>query len=202
MDKVLILDYGSQYTQLIARRIREQNVYSEIHPYNLSFEKIRDFAPKSIVLSGGPASVLGKDAPGLDLRIFELKVPILGICYGVQLMAHHMGGKVSASNKREYGRAELRLKGESELFHNLSPKSIVWMSHGDSIEKIPEGFHNIGESDNTPFCAIADSERKIYGVQFHPEVVHSEQGTQILQNFLFRISKIKADWNMSTFLTT
>jgi len=202
MDKVLILDYGSQYTQLIARRVREQNVYSEIHPFNVSFEKIREFAPNAIILSGGPASVLGKDSPGMDLRIFELKVPVLGICYGVQLMAHWMGGKVSPSNKREYGRAELRVSNDSDLFHGLPSKSTVWMSHGDSIEKIPEGFHKIGESDNTPFCAVAHPGKKIYGVQFHPEVVHSEQGTLILKNFLFRISGIKPDWNMATFLST
>jgi len=202
MDKVLILDYGSQYTQLIARRIREQNVYSEIQPFNYGLDKIRAFAPKAIVLSGGPASVLGKDAPGLDLKILELGVPILGICYGIQLLAHHLGGKVRPSNKREYGRATFEADAGSPLFRGVKAKSVVWMSHGDSLEKIPAGFHKIGESDNTPFCAIADPEKKIYGVQFHPEVVHTEEGVQILHNFLFHIAGLKADWNMAAFLQT
>ncbi len=202
MDKVLILDYGSQYTQLIARRIREQHVYSEIHPYNFSFKSITAFNPGAIVLSGGPSSVLGKDSPSLDMRVFELGVPILGICYGIQLLAHLLGGKVTPSQKREYGRAELRVGKPGDLFHQLKPKSTVWMSHGDSIEKLPNGFSNIGESDNTPFCAIADPARRIYGVQFHPEVVHTEEGSQILNNFLFHIAKLKPDWNMSAFLST
>lgn len=202
MDKVLILDYGSQYTQLIARRIREQNVYSEIQPFNYGLDKIRAFAPKAIILSGGPASVLGKDAPGLDLKILELGVPVLGICYGIQLLAHHLGGKVTPSDKREYGRASFQADASSPLFRGVKAKSVVWMSHGDSLEKIPAGFHKIGESDNTPFCAIADAQRKIYGVQFHPEVVHTEEGTQILHNFLFHIAGLKPDWNMAAFLQT
>ncbi len=202
MDKVLILDYGSQYTQLIARRIREQNVYSEIQPFNVSLDKIREFGPKAIVLSGGPASVLGKDAPGLDLKILELGVPVLGICYGIQLLAHHLGGKVTPSSKREYGRATLKAYTSSPLFRGVKAESVVWMSHGDSLEKVPAGFEKIGESDNTPFCAVANVEKKIYGVQFHPEVVHTEEGVQILHNFLFHIAGLKADWNMSAFLAT
>jgi len=202
MDKVLILDYGSQYTQLIARRIREQNVYSEIQPFNYGIEKIRAFAPKAIVLSGGPASVLGKDAPDLDLKILELGVPILGICYGIQLLAHHLGGKVLPSSKREYGRAIFQADSKSALFQGVKAESVAWMSHGDSLDKIPAGFHKIGESENTPFCAIANPDKKIYGVQFHPEVVHTEEGTKILQNFLFKISALKPDWNMAAFLQT
>jgi GMP synthase (glutamine-hydrolysing) len=202
MDKVLILDFGSQYTQLIARRIREQNVYSEIQPCNYSFEKIKAFEPSAIVLSGGPSSVFAKDAPSLDLRILELGIPILGICYGIQLLAHLLGGKVVPSAKREYGRAEFKAHRASNLFHDVKEKGIVWMSHGDSLEKIPAGFVNIGESENTPHCAIANPARKLYGVQFHPEVVHTEEGTQILHNFLFRIAGIKAGWNMASFLAT
>lgn len=199
MHKVLILDFGSQYTQLIARRIREQNVYSEIQPFHYSLDQIKKFNPDALILSGGPSSVFGKDAPMVDAKIFELKIPTLGICYGLQLMAHLMGGKVEPSTKREYGRAELRVTGSSDLFRDIPTKSTVWMSHGDSIAKIPSGFSTIGLSDNTPFCAVADASRQIYGVQFHPEVVHSEAGKQILHNFLFNIAKLKADWSMSSF---
>ncbi len=201
MDKVLILDFGSQYTQLIARRIREQNVYSEIHPYNFDFQKIRAFRPQAIILSGGPASVVAEAAPRINPEIFTLGIPILGICYGLQLMAHLLGGKVTPSDKREYGRAVLKVLDDFSLLHHIKPESVVWMSHGDSVEKLPHGFKRIGESENTPFCAIADEEKQIYGVQFHPEVIHTEEGTQILHNFLFRIAQIKADWNMAHFLT-
>ncbi|HCU24309.1 MAG TPA: glutamine-hydrolyzing GMP synthase, partial [Deltaproteobacteria bacterium] len=202
MNKVLILDYGSQYTQLIARRIREQHVYSEIQAFNWPYEKIRDFAPQAVILSGGPASVLGKEAPGLDLRLLELGVPILGICYGIQLLAHHLGGKVSPSTKREYGRALFQADPSSPLFRGLKRESSVWMSHGDRLEKIPEGFIKIGESDNTPYCAIAAPERRIYGVQFHPEVVHTEEGVSMLRNFLFDIAGLKPEWSMAAFLQT
>jgi GMP synthase (glutamine-hydrolysing) len=202
MDKVLILDYGSQYTQLIARRIREFNVYSEIQPCNYDFKDIVAFQPKALVLSGGPASVLTPGAPGWDPRLLELKVPILGICYGVQLMAHVLGGKVTPFDKREYGRARFRIRGDSPLFRGMKDASVVWMSHGDSIERLPSGFENIGESDNTPFCAIQDLQRRIFGVQFHPEVVHTEEGNQLLHNFLFHIGGLKPEWNMATFLAS
>lgn len=202
MHKVLILDFGSQYTQLIARRIREHSVYSEIHPFNLALEKVREFNPSAIVLSGGPSSVFGKDAPGLDLKILDLGVPVLGICYGVQLLAHLLGGKVTPSQKREYGRAKLHLQEASSLFHDVKNDSIVWMSHGDSLEQVPPGFKTLAESENTPHCAIADEARRLFGVQFHPEVVHSEEGNQIIHNFLFRIAGLKADWNMAGFLST
>ncbi len=200
MDKVLILDFGSQYTQLIARRIREQQVYSEIHPYNLSLEKIRAFAPKAIVLSGGPASILAPGAPNMSPEIFELGVPILGICYGLQLTAHLLGGKVLPSDKREYGRARLKVTSAGDLLHGLPEESVVWMSHGDRVEAIPPGFEILGRSENTDFCAIADTKRQIYGVQFHPEVVHTTAGKTLIENFLFRIAKLKADWNMASFL--
>lgn len=201
MDKVLILDFGSQYTQLIARRVREQNVYSEIHAYNYGLEAIKEFQPKAIILSGGPSSVLGESAPTIDPALYDLGVPILGICYGLQLTSHLLGGKVTPSHKREYGRATLQVSQNEDLFHGIKSESIVWMSHGDRVERIPAGFECIGESDNTDFCAIANRDRQIYGVQFHPEVVHTEEGTQILRNFLFRISEVHADWNMASFLT-
>lgn len=200
MDKVLILDFGSQYTQLIARRIREQGVYSEIHPYNYSLEEIRAYDPKAIVLSGGPSSVLGEGAPTIDPTIFEFKVPLLGICYGLQLMTHLLGGRVNPSDKREYGRAVLKVEQNGELFQGIKTESVVWMSHGDRVETLPKGFESIAASDNSEFGAIADPQRRLYGVQFHPEVVHTEAGTEILRNFLFRVAGVRADWNMASFL--
>ncbi len=202
MDKVLILDYGSQYTQLIARRIRELGVYSEIQPFNFDFKKITSFNPSAIILSGGPDSVLRSGAPSLDLRLLELCVPVLGICYGLQLLAHLLGGKVSPSDKREYGRAEFRVRGDSALFQGVKDRSTVWMSHGDSLERVPGGFEIIGESQNTPYCALEEVRRRLYGIQFHPEVAHTEEGTQILRNFLFQICKLKGDWNMAGFLAS
>lgn len=200
MDKVLILDFGSQYTQLIARRIRELHVYSEIHPFNYSPEEIRKFAPQAIVLSGGPSSVLAPGAPTLPKEIFDWGIPILGICYGLQLTAHLLGGHVLPSDKREYGRASLKVKGAGDLLQGVPESSVVWMSHGDRVESIPKDFEILGESENTPFCAIADQARKIYGVQFHPEVVHTAAGKTILENFLFKVSGLQADWNMASFL--
>lgn len=200
MDKVLILDFGSQYTQLIARRVREQNVYSEIHPFHYSLQDIKSFNPAAIILSGGPASVLDKDSPRIDLKILELGVPILGICYGLQTLGLQLGGQVVVSQHREYGRAEFSPIGHSDLFHHVSDKSVVWMSHGDSLHSMPPGFVVVGQSQNSPFCAIANEAKKIYGLQFHPEVVHTEKGSQILHNFLFRISGLKPEWNMASFL--
>ncbi len=201
MDKVLILDFGSQYTQLIARRTRELGVYSEIHPFSYSLEAIRRFGPQAIILSGGPSSVHDAQAPSVDAEIFNLNVPVLGVCYGLQLMSHLLGGRVLPSEKREYGRAHLLIKKPSPLLRGLSDKSQVWMSHGDSVEALPEGFECVGESDNCPFAAIECEAQQLYGVQFHPEVVHTEEGIQILRNFLFDIAKLKNDWSMAHFLT-
>lgn len=200
MDKVLILDFGSQYTQLIARRIREFHVYSEIHPYDLPLDKIESFGAKAIILSGGPSSVFGENAPQIDKKLFELGLPILGVCYGMQIMAHTLGGKVVSSTKKEYGRATLDIKECSGLFEGLNQKSVVWMSHGDSLLEMPSQFISLAKSDNTPIAAMALPAKKIYGVQFHPEVVHTVEGNQILDNFLFKISGLKADWNMSSYI--
>ncbi|MBI4412041.1 MAG: glutamine-hydrolyzing GMP synthase [Deltaproteobacteria bacterium] len=200
MNKVLILDFGSQYTQLIARRIREQKVYCEIHPCTVPFEKIRDFNPKALILSGGPASVLAKKSPKGDPRLFDLGVPILGICYGLQLIVHRMGGEVIQAKKREYGRSKLVIQGNNGLFEGVTPESVVWMSHGDSIEKIPEGFRVTGVTENKIVSAISNPEKKIHALQFHPEVAHTEGGTQILKNFLFKICDLKPDWNMHSFI--
>ncbi|MBF0518029.1 MAG: glutamine-hydrolyzing GMP synthase, partial [Nitrospirae bacterium] len=200
-DKILVLDFGSQYTQLIARRIRQRKVYSEIFPYNTSMEKIRGFQPKGIVLSGGPASIYEKDAPIVDKSIFDLGVPILGICYGMQLIVHLMGGEVERALKREYGSAALRTETPAGLLSGLSDGSIVWMSHGDSVKALPVGgFTSIAHTSNSPHAAIADEGRKIYAIQFHPEVAHTRQGDIILDNFVHGICKCSTAWQMSSFI--
>lgn len=203
-DKILVLDFGSQYTQLIARRVRENSVYSEIFPYNAPFEKILDFKPKGIILSGGPSSVYSKGSPIPDTKIFGLGIPILGICYGMQLMAHLLGGRVAKAAKREYGRAELTIDDDSDLFKGVSPnlQAVVWMSHGDRIEKYPKGFIPIAHTENSPVAAMADKKRNFYALQFHPEVVHTEKGREIIKNFIFNICGSKPTWTMKSFIET
>jgi GMP synthase (glutamine-hydrolysing) len=200
-DLVLILDFGSQTTQLIARRVREQKVYSEIHPCTLSFEQIRAFEPRAIILSGGPASVYEDGAPTIDKRVFELGCPILGICYGMQLTMHLLGGKVVRSEKREYGLAKVAIENCGGLFHRFRQKETieVWMSHGDRVDALPPGFATIGESGNTPFCAVANAARKIYGVQFHPEVVHTPRGADMIGSFLFEVAGLAPTWTPGSF---
>ncbi|MBX7147939.1 glutamine-hydrolyzing GMP synthase [bacterium] len=201
MDKVLVLDFGSQYTQLIARRIREQKVYCEILNCRTSLSKIKEFNPSAIVLSGGPDSVLNKKSPKIDPQIFNLGLPILGICYGLQLMAHHLGGKVTHSEKREYGRAEIDVVArDNELLAGVPQGSVIWMSHGDSIDQIPTGFQTLARSHNGIITAFGDKNRRLYGLQFHPEVVHSESGTQVIRNFLLTVAGLKADWTMDSFI--
>lgn len=200
-DKILVLDFGSQYTQLIARRIRENHVYSEILPYNVSLERIKEFAPKGIILSGGPSSVYDKNAPIPDQAIFDLHIPILGICYGMQLMAYMLkGGKVGKAHRREYGKAEIKVDDTLDLFKGLPEKSIVWMSHGDRIEKYPSGFVSIAHTENSPIAAMADRSRMFYALQFHPEVVHTQFGNDILKNFIFEICRCKPEWTMKSFI--
>ncbi len=203
-DKILVLDFGSQYTQLIARRVRENSVYSEIFPYNAPFKKILDFKPKGIILSGGPSSVYSKDSPIPDIKVFDLGIPILGICYGMQLMAHLLGGRVAKAAKREYGRAELVIDDDSDLFKGISPnlQAVVWMSHGDRIEKYPKGFISIAHTENSPVAAMADKKRNFYALQFHPEVVHTEKGREIIKNFIFNICGAKPTWTMKSFIET
>jgi GMP synthase (glutamine-hydrolysing) len=200
-DLILILDFGGQYTQLIARRVREQNVYSEIHPFNLPLAKIRELAPRGIILSGGPASCYAADAPRVSGEVYDLGVPILGICYGTQLTALQFGGKVVAAERREYGRAMVKVTEPGELFHGfgVGEEIPVWMSHGDRVESLPAGFAVVGESANCPAAAVAAPERKFWGVQFHPEVVHTPRGTEILANFLFRICGAEPSWTMAGF---
>jgi GMP synthase (glutamine-hydrolysing) len=199
---ILILDFGSQYTQLIARRVREQNVYSEIHPFDLSIERIRALKPAGIILSGSPSSVYGDGAPRVSTEIYNLDVPILGICYGVQITSLLLGGKVVSATHREYGRATVHLETTSDLFHGFSAGEdlAVWMSHGDRVEALPEGFRCVGTSPNCSFAAVESVARKFWGVQFHPEVAHTPRGMEILGNFLFRICKCQPSWTMANFV--
>lgn len=199
-ESVLVLDFGAQYTQLIARRVRELGVYSEIHPFNISLESIRNLRPAAIILSGGPSSVYDADAPKADPAVYTLGVPILGICYGLQLIADQMGGKVDPSARREYGRAELLIDDSDDLFEGLGNSTIVWMSHGDALSQLPAGFEPIGHSANSPICAIRNPGKKIYGVQFHPEVAHTPEGKKILGNFLFKVAGLHGNWTPSSFV--
>ena len=197
-QKILILDFGSQYTQNIARKVRECQVYCEIHPCTLPFDKIKDINAKGVILSGGPASVLEKDSLLLDRRLFEWGTPILGICYGMQLITHVLGGKVDPSSHREFGRAELMLKEFSHLFEGVNNNSTVWMSHGDRITKLPDGFKGIAFTGNSPLAAIENPVAQIYGLQFHPEVVHTTDGEKIFNNFLFKICQCAKNWKMDS----
>lgn len=200
-DLVLILDFGSQTTQLIARRVREAKVYCEIHPCTLPFEELRAKSPRAIILSGGPSSVYEEGAPHVDRRVFELGLPVLGICYGMQLIAHLLGGKVERADKREFGLAKLTVDEPKGIFHRFARNEAieVWMSHGDRIASMPPGFEAVGTSGNTPFCAVANGERQIYGVQFHPEVVHTPRGSDVLASFLFEVTGLTPSWTPTSF---
>jgi len=198
---ILILDFGSQYSELIARRIRETNVFSLVVSNCISIEDINNINPKGIILSGGPNSVYEKNAPKCDAKIFNLGIPILGICYGMQLMVKELGGSViSATNKAEYGRAPINIDQESELLSDVEDKSIMWMSHGDSINCLPDGFNKIAHTENTLHAAISNDAKKLFGVQFHPEVIHSEFGMTVIKNFVYTISCCKADWTTETYI--
>ena len=202
-DKILILDFGSQYTQLIARRVRECQIYSEIHPYDIPINRLKSLSPRGIILSGGPASVYEKTAPVCDSAVFGMGIPILGICYGMQLIAQSLGGEVTHSEKREYGKAKLTLTRDGKLFKGLErtgTQLAVWMSHGDRVKTLPPGFHAIAFSKNTPFAAIENSLQRIYGLQFHPEVVHTQRGLDLIRNFLFNVCGCSNLWTMESFL--
>jgi GMP synthase (glutamine-hydrolysing) len=201
-QRVLIVDFGSQVTQLIARRVREAGVYCEIHPFDKAEAVVDDYAPSAIILSGGPASVLETESPRIGRKLFDLGVPLLAICYGEQLLCDVLGGKVEGGHAGEFGRAELTIGQRSPLFAGLADVGeleTVWMSHGDRVTAIPDGFEVIATSTGAPFAAIADDARKIYGVQFHPEVVHTVNGARIYRNFLFNIAGLKGDWTMAAF---
>jgi GMP synthase (glutamine-hydrolysing) len=198
-QSIVVLDFGAQYSQLIARRIREQNVFSVVLPCNAPLEEIRSYSPIGIILSGGPSSVYDEDAPVADPRVFDLNVPVLGICYGLQYMVHVLGGKVRPAEKREYGHAQVQLQEGSSLFNGLPESLSVWMSHGDSAEQLPAGFRLTAKSPNA-VAAIEDAARKMWAVQFHPEVHHTPQGAEILRNFVFNICGAKPDWTPQRFI--
>ena len=201
IQKILIVDYGSQYTQLIARRVREQKVFSEIINCRSEITNYDFSAVAGIILSGGPSSVHDKGAPALDMKLLNLGIPVLGICYGLQLIAHNLGGSVDRSNRREYGRAMISLITQSDLLSKVPSGSQVWMSHGDHVRNLPSGFRIIASTATVEAAAVANPTGKIYGVQFHPEVSHTEFGDQILRNFLFDICKCRGDWSASSFIT-
>ncbi len=199
MDKILVLDFGSQYSHLICRRIREFSVYAELVPYDISLEELKKHNPKGIIFSGGPSSVYKPDAPLPENKIFELGLPLLGICYGHQLIVNKYGGKVKRANK-EYGSSLLSIDNDQDLLSGIGESVRAWMSHGDEAEQIPEGFKIIGHTESAKAAAIASEENSVYGIQFHPEVVHTEQGKEILKNFVLKICKAKQDWTMEAFI--
>ncbi len=196
----LILNFGSQYVQLIARRVRELGVYSEIVPYHISHEEVREKNPYCLIFSGGPASVYEQDAPLPDPELYNLNIPILGICYGLQTIVHQLGGVVERSQKQEYGRAKLKVLKEDPLFEGLPKEFDVWMSHADKAVKLPEDFQSLASSENSPYAVIKHKSKPIYGVQFHPEVAHTQYGKELLANFLFRVSNAEKNWQMGNFI--
>jgi GMP synthase (glutamine-hydrolysing) len=199
-SKILILDFGSQYTQVIARRVRELQVYSEVVPFNVSAADVRKLQPNGIILSGGPASVYDKGAPQIDPEIFSLGVPVLGICYGLMQMAHHLGGEVVFTGRREYGAGMLHVTNGSQLFDGLGNQLDVWNSHGDEVTALPKGFVAAGRTESSNFAAVEDRQRRLYGLQFHPEVAHTPCGREILQNFVYHICRCAMDWTMGSFI--
>lgn len=199
-ELVLVIDFGGQYNQLIARRVRECNVYCEVHPHNLSIDKIKEMNPKGIIFTGGPNSVYGEDSPLCDKAIFELGIPVLGICYGSQLMAHMLGGSVATAPVSEYGKTEVAVDSKSKLFNEVSETTICWMSHTDYIEKAPEDFKVVAHTPVCPVAAMECEEKNLYAVQFHPEVMHTQEGTKMLSNFVYNVCGCAGDWKMDSFV--
>jgi len=199
---ILVLDFGGQYNQLIARRVRECNVYCEVYPYNISIEKIKEIAPVGIIFTGGPNSVYIEDSPKCDKAIFELGIPVLGICYGIQTMAHVLGGTVATPDNREYGKTETYYNTNCKLFEGLPEKAVSWMSHTDYVSQLPEGFEVTAHTELTPVAAMQNVDKKLYGVQFHPEVLHTENGIAMLNNFLNKVCQVKGDWTMGDYAVT
>lgn len=201
-EKILILDFGSQYTELIARKVRELNIYSEVHAFDYNIDSIKNSPEKitGIILSGGPNSIYSEAAPKCSMEIFELGIPILGICYGMQLMAKELGGKVESAKEHEYGHADLEIQNKDCLFKDLNTKIKAWMSHGDSVSGLPTGFNTIASTANTPIAAMANPDKSFYAIQFHPEVTHTESGKDIIKNFVLDICKSSANWNMEDFI--
>lgn len=199
-ELIMVLDFGGQYNQLIARRVREANVYCEVHPYTLSLEEIKNKNPKGIILTGGPNSVYDEKSPHIAKEFFEMGIPVLGICYGAQLMAYTLGGKVSTAPVSEYGKTLINTLEDSELFKNVNKETIVWMSHTDYIEEVPEGFKITSYSDVCPVASMENVEKKLYAFQHHPEVTHSVEGDKMLREFIFSVCHCKGDWEMSGFV--
>lgn len=199
-ELVLVIDFGGQYNQLIARRVRECGVYCEVHPHTLSVDEIKEMNPKGIIFTGGPNSVYGEDSPLCEKSLFEAGIPILGICYGSQLMAHMLGGKVATAPVSEYGKTKVDINVDSKLFEGVSPSTICWMSHTDYIEKAPEGFKVIANTPVCPVAAMENEEKNLYAVQYHPEVMHTQEGTKMISNFLYNVCKCSGDWKMDSFV--
>lgn len=199
-ELIIVLDFGGQYNQLIARRVRECNVYAEVHPHTLSIEKIKEMHPKGIIFTGGPNSVYKEDSPSCSKEIFELGIPILGICYGSQLMAYLLGGEVSTAPVSEYGRTEVDVDNNSLLFRDVNKKTVCWMSHTDYISGLPEGFVSVASTPNCPVAAMENLEKKLYATQFHPEVMHTEEGMKMLKAFVIDVCKCSGDWRMDSFV--
>lgn len=201
---ILVLDFGSQYTQLIARRVRESKVYCEIHPFNIAPEKIRQLEPEGIILSGGPASVYQENAPTISEDLFKMTIPVLGICYGMGIVNLAFGGEAGRAERREYGPADLVIDDNSDLFYGFAPNEVtrVWMSHGDKMTASPKGWSVLAHSGNSPIAAFANPTRRYFGVQFHPEVIHTSRGREILDNFVFRVCGCRPDWTMEHFIET
>ena len=198
-ERVLVLDFGGQYNQLIARRVREQSVYCDLKPCDMTIEEIKQYAPKGIIFTGGPNSVYDENSPHIDPEIFRLGIPVLGICYGAQLMAYTLGGKVESATTREYGKSDVEYF-DSEIFEGVDKNNVCWMSHTDYVSIAPDGFKVVGKTATCPVAAMEDANRGFYGVQFHPEVMHTKQGTTILRNFLYNVCKVSGDWNMANFV--
>jgi len=200
-EMILVLDFGGQYNQLIARRVRECNVYAEVHPYTMSLEEIKELNPKGIILTGGPNSVYDEESPKYDISLFKAGIPVMGICYGSQLMAHTLGGEVKTAPVSEYGKTEVSITGkDSFLFKGVNDKTICWMSHTDYIAKVPEGFEITANTPVCPVAAMENKEERLYATQFHPEVMHTEQGKEMLRNFVVNVCECKCDWKMSSFV--
>lgn len=200
MPGIVILDFGSQYSELIARRVRETEVYSLVLPYTTTAEELRQLGPRGIILGGGPSSVYEEGAPVCDPALWDLGLPLLGVCYGMQLMVHQLGGTVVAAGRAEYGKAPLQVDDPTDLLTNVENGSTMWMSHGDSVERLPEGFVRLAHTENTPDAAVAHHERRLYGVQFHPEVVHSTDGMALIRNFVYHICGCSPDWTTAAFI--
>ena len=198
-ERVLVLDFGGQYNQLIARRVREQSVYCDLKPCDMTIEEIKQYAPKGIIFTGGPNSVYDENSPHIDPEIFRLGIPVLGICYGAQLMAYTLGGKVESATTREYGKSDIEYF-DSEIFEGVDKNNVCWMSHTDYVSVAPDGFKVVGKTATCPVAAMEDANRGFYGVQFHPEVMHTKQGTTIIRNFLYNVCKVSGDWTMANFV--